>query len=300
MLGLKHIFSFLMVLQIAGAYSQVDTVRFYFGQNNGTLYTASKGQFFLSFNEVLANDTIFKGVDSTLYSGVLINREDCFTPKFKKGIDSSFLLLKSFEIVAYYTEYVYEIENGVISSCSICGYNCAIDKTCGCVVGQWKETERTIIPNETKEVRMRYYENGQLRDSMIIEDGAATFAQYYFEDGKPNRFGSYNALGEHGLWVDYKCMNEFPVYEFWKNGILVDVQNDDVIFIGKKNKLLDKASFFELIRKRKSSGWNIKCIPKDVENETSYHYIMYSEQISSDLDNPKIILKILNKSKKRK
>ena len=105
--------------------------------------------------------------------------------------------------------------------------------------------------------------------------------------------GAYLDNKMHGDWhnFDYNIAGtEF--IEVWDNGKLIDIKNTDVIFIGEKNKVVDKKIFLKIIGN--NPDWMI--VPFSAKHRpmvSGYLFMMFPGSLDFDPYSETDIMKII-------
>ena len=121
---------------------------------------------------------------------------------------------------------------------------------------------------------------GYLSKTENINDTLVTYQVNYAKNGKLFSHGHYYNDLEHGNWPTYRYNDSILFTEVWTFGKLTDVKSERTIYLGKKNKVISKAAYFEIIKSQKGVEWNVYALPAEkLENPEKVAFIMYSERL---------------------
>jgi len=235
------------------------------------------------------SDTLYFTKDATLFNGILV--QQLFV-----DVDSDT------HVLAYHTYCQYQ--NGLAGKCTtyVRYYprtyldENGIEKKFN-IIEILVEVEYFAFGKKKEEnQRITFYESGQVQGIQnTSQKNGKEYREFisYKESGDTMVCGAYLDNKMHGEWhnFDYNIAGTEFV-EVWDNGKLIDIKNTDVIFIGEKNKVIDKKTFLKIIKNY--PNWMI--VPLSAKHKplaSGYLFIMFPDYLDFDPYSETDIMKII-------
>lgn len=233
----------------------------------------------------LKTDILFKDIVKQNFNGIAIYvwQRINDTTKYVEGVH----ILDSLICVC---------SNGYVIRCEERVYNYAIGTS---VDKFWME--KSAILEKGKPYWCAYYHESGVIASISIESliDDHTYNQFtsFNERGDTIATGSYLDGENHGRWVWYYIgfgTNEKEFVETWENGVLVNIENTDVLFVDENGNLMSKRKFFKIIAKQPGC-YMFALNEAQQQMVPGYAFLMGLPTNQFDISDPLVLNKLLQK-----
>lgn len=244
-------------------------------------------------------NTVFDFANQRPFTGVL---GVCYKQRYslevkRHGLENK----KAFNSICPVQKF-YFYENGSYKYCNEIGYYADSKGVSNGVINY----KKIHIDDKLSAFYTLHYDlEGRLKDSSLVYFVSDTMYQNSVRF-KPN--GDTLCKGiqrdgvEEGLWRTWAFNDSIALNEFWHNGILTDILNTDIIYVGKNNKIIQKDEYFEMIGSQDNIQWSVYSLSPEQIISSGKSFIMYSELLDFikeyDTKGELFIEEILKKSKK--